>query len=137
MVCKTDLQSVSLWADEWKMVFNVIKCKTMSISRKKLTTDVTYTMKGSVLDNVRTVEDLGITVSDDFNWHLHISNITSKANKFLGLIKRVCKDLQDSDTRKTLYCSLVLPKLECCSQLWPPIKNCSSRTYNGVQQSLF
>ena len=94
----------------------------MSISRKKLTTDVTYTMKGSVLDNVRTVEDLGITVSDDFNWRLHISNITSKANKVLGLIKRVCKDLKDSDTRKTLYCSLVLPQLEYCSQLWSPIQ---------------
>ena len=89
-------------ADEWKMVFNVDKCKTMSISRKKLTADVTYTMKGTVLDNVRTVKDLGITVSDDLNWRLHISNITSKANKVLGLIKRVCKDLKDPDARKTL-----------------------------------
>jgi hypothetical protein len=42
---QADLQRVSLWADEWKMVFNVDKCKTMSISRKKLTVDVTYTMK--------------------------------------------------------------------------------------------
>ena len=59
-------------------------------------------MKGTVLDNVRTVKDLGITVSDYLNWRLHISNITSKANKVLGLIKRVCKDLKDPDTRKTL-----------------------------------
>jgi hypothetical protein len=41
---QADLQRVSLWADEWKMVFNVDKCKTLSISRKKLTADVTYTM---------------------------------------------------------------------------------------------
>jgi hypothetical protein len=99
---QADLQRVSLWADEWKMVFNVDKCKTLSISRKKLTADVTYTMKGTVLDNVKTVKDLGITVSDDLNWRLHISNITSKANKVLGLIKRVCKDLKDPDSRKTL-----------------------------------
>jgi hypothetical protein len=59
-------------------------------------------MKGTVLDNVKTVKDLGITVSDDLNWRLHISNITSKANKVLGLIKRVCKDLKDPDSRKTL-----------------------------------
>ncbi len=74
------------------------------------------------MDNVRTVEDLGITVSDDLNWRLHIYNITSKANKVLGLIKRVCKDLKDPDTRKTLSCSLVLPQLEYCSQLWSPIQ---------------
>jgi hypothetical protein len=115
---QADLQRVSLWADEWKMVFNVDKCKTMSISRKKLTVDVTYTMKEqSWTMSLRTVKDLGITVSDDLNWRLHISNITSKANKVLGLIKRVCKDLKDPDTRKTLYCSLVLPQLEHCSQL--------------------
>ena len=65
------------------------------------------------MDNVRTVEDLGITVSDDLNWRLHIYNI--------GLIKRVCKDLKDPDTRKTLSCSLVLPQLEYCSQLRSPI----------------
>ena len=74
------------------------------------------------MDNVTTVEDLGITVSDDLNWRLHISNITPKANKVLGLIKRVRKDLKDPDTRKTLYCSLVLPQLEYCSQLRSPIQ---------------
>jgi hypothetical protein len=99
-------------------------------------------MKGTVLDNVRMVKDLGITVCDYLNWRLHISNITSKANKVLGLIKCVCKDLKDPDTREdfTLYCSLVLPQLEHCSQLWSPMqvnqKLCSSKTYNGVQLSL-
>ncbi len=67
-------------------------------------------------------EDLGITVSDDLNWRLQISNITSKANKVQGLIKRVCKDLKDPDTTKTLYCSMVLPQLEYCSQLRSPIQ---------------
>ena len=93
-------------------------------------------MKGSVLDNVRTVEDLGITVSDDFNWRLHISNITSKANKVLGLIKRVCKDLKDPDTRKTLYYSLVLPHIEYCSQLWSPIQVNQKLLLENVQRRL-
>jgi hypothetical protein len=135
---QVDLQDASIWADKWKMVFNLDKCKTMSISRKKLTadatTDVTYTMKGSALDYVRTIEDLGIIVSNDLNWHLHISNITSKANKVLGLIKRVCKDLKDPDTRKILYCSLVLPQLEYCSQLWSPIQVNQKLLLENVQR---
>jgi hypothetical protein len=49
-------------------------------------------MKGTVLDNVRTVKDLGITVSDYLNWRWHISNITSKANKVLG---KLMKDVSE------------------------------------------
>ena len=66
-------------------------------------------MKGTVLDNVRTVKDLGITVSDYLNWRLHISNITSKANKVLGLIKRVCKDLKDPIEGRLYFILLIDP----------------------------
>ena len=45
MVCKLIYNVFLFGLNEWKMVFNVDKCKTMSISRKKLTVDVTYTMK--------------------------------------------------------------------------------------------
>lgn len=38
------------------------------------------------------------------------------------MIKRICKDLKDVNTRKTLYCSLVLPQLGYCSQLWSPFQ---------------
>ena len=96
-------------------------------------------MKGTVLDNVRTVTDLGIT--DYLNWRLHISNNTSKANKVLGLIKRACKDLKDPDTRKTLLYAVhwSYHSLRIARSCGPPIQvnqNCSSKTYKGVQLSL-
>ena len=33
---------------------------------------------------------------------------------------RQCRDFQDVDTRKLLYCSIVRPKLEYASELWSP-----------------
>ena len=38
----------------------------------------------------------------------------------LGLIKRTCKDLKDTATLKTLFCSLVRSNLEYCSVVWSP-----------------
>ena len=46
--------------------------------------------------------------------------ITPKANRMLGLIKRTCKDLKDTATLKTWYCSLVRSNLEYCSVVWSP-----------------
>ena len=53
------------------------------------------------------------------NWNQHISNITTKAHRLLDLIKRICRDLNDVDTR-TLYFSLVSSQPEYSSQLWSP-----------------
>ena len=42
------------------------------------------------------------------------------ADKTLGLVKSVCKELPDLKVRKLLNCALVRPKLEYASSLWSP-----------------
>jgi hypothetical protein len=97
-------------------------------------------MKGTVLDNVRTVtEPWDHCFYDYLNWRLQISNNTSKANKVLGLIKRACKDLKDPDTRSRYTVHWSYHSLSIARNCGPPIQvnqNCSSKTYNGVQLSL-
>ena len=117
---QADLHHVFLWSVKWKMLFNIDKCRTMSTSCKKSMDDAIYYMGGTAFKNVRLVKDLRITICNNLNWCQSISNITSKANRLLRQIKQTCKDLKDADTRRTLYCSLVLPQLEFSSQLWSP-----------------
>jgi len=64
--------------------------------------------------------DLGLLTSDVLSWNFHIANITAKANSILGLIKSTCRDVNDVTTLKTLYCSLVRPRVENASQVWNP-----------------
>ena len=78
-----------------------------------------YTIDNQSLDCVPFIMDLGVTVSNDLSWSRHIS-IVAKANKTLGLVKRVCKELPDLKVRKLLYCALVRPQLEYASSLWSP-----------------
>ena len=104
------------------MSFNVSKCKVMHISRKKYRENIDrlYHLGGQPLECVPHTIDLGITVTNNLSWARHIESMSAKANKTLGLLKRVCKDLTDSSTRKLLYCSLVRSQLEYGSNLWSP-----------------
>ena len=77
-------------------------------------------MNDTVLEEVKEFKDLGILTDCSLSWNSHTDMITAKANRMLGLIKRTCKDLKDTATLKTLFCSLVTSNLECCSVVWSP-----------------
>ena len=60
---------------------------------------------------------LGITLDTKLTWANHITDITSKSSKVLGLIKLCpCKP----DVKETAYNMLVPPKLEYASPIWNP-----------------
>ena len=115
------LVSIKYLQQDLDMTFNVSKCKCLHISKKKIPSYIQpYELGGKLLECVPHTKDLGITVSCDLQWTRHIEEITSKANKSLGLIKRVCRDVNDVKIRKLLYCLIVRPRLEYCSCLWSP-----------------
>ena len=117
----SDADILHSWGLDWGMAFNKSKCKVINISRKKTSIrEAAYSMDNQSLDCVPFITDLGVTLSSDLSWSRHIESILSKANKTLGLVKRVCKDLPDLKVRKLLHCALVRPKLEYASCLWSP-----------------
>jgi hypothetical protein len=97
----------------------------MHISRKRAPARTQYSINENILEQVSTFKDLGVLISNNLSWSKHIESIVSKANKTLGLIKRICKEVKNTNTRRILYCALVRPKLECASSVWSPytIKN--------------
>ena len=58
----------------------------------------------------------------------------SKANSILGLIKRTCRDVNDVTTLKTLYCSLVRPRVEYSSQVWNPYTKGNISRIESIQR---
>ena len=102
------------------MTFNDTKCKTLHFREKFPTDQSQYHLGGQPLECVSVIKDLGVSVSCDLKWGRHIAEIVSKSNKILGLIKRVCRDMNDTQTRKVLYCTLIRPQLEYCCSLWLP-----------------
>ena len=87
----------------------------MGITKKK-SPHYDYRIVGTKLDSVSIYRDLGLLTSNVFSWNDYIANNTSKANSILGLIKRMCRDVNNITTLKTPYCCFVRLKLEYASQ---------------------
>ena len=89
------------------------------------------------LERISVIKDLGLSVSCDLQWGRHIAEIVSKSNKILCLIKRVCRDMNDTQTRKVLYCTLIRPRLEYCCSLWSPHTAKDRFLIENVQRQYF
>ena len=100
-----DLTQLSIWSDTWEVCLSIPKCKALNISRKKTPTKREYHLNGSPLATVSEIKGLGITVTNTHLWSQHIKLISSKANRTLGLIRRVCRYINDPDIKKLLYYS--------------------------------
>ena len=71
------------------MRFKRVKCNTMQITRKRIKkTNTSYSLEGTVLNNVDNIKYLGVTIANDLKWSTHVSNICAKANKTLGFLSR-------------------------------------------------
>ena len=53
------------------------------------------------------------------NWDTHINNITSKANKIIGFLRRNLP-IQNTETKTLAYKSMVRSNLEYCTSVWSP-----------------
>ena len=73
---------------------------------------------------------LGVTIDRDLNWKLHTSNIRKKAFAAIACIRRVSHHLP-LNTRKMLYCSLVLPYVDYCSTIW---HTCTQAVSNDIER---
>ena len=64
-------------------------------------------------------KDLGITMTDDAKFDVHISNIIKKAKQKIGWFCRSFRNREIEFMRK-MYVSYIRPQLEYCSVLWGP-----------------
>jgi len=111
-----DLSSMSCWSVNNHLHFSIAKFVFMCYHCKFQSE---HFIDETVIPCSSNCKDLGIMFSDDLSWKLHYQNITSKAYKTLGLIRRIFKD-NCLETRKHLYISMVRSKLLYCSCLWKP-----------------
>ena len=78
--------------------------------------------------------DLGITLTSNLCWNAHISQIVSKANKTLSLLRRTCYILTVCDVRRALYLSLVKSQLCYATEIWSPAQYFNKVKLERVQR---
>ena len=80
-------------------------------------------INGNVIDRVDSTKFLGIILSSNLSWHGHISYISNKISRNIGLINKL-KHIFTFNIIKTLYHSLVFPYLIYGISIWGNSPKC-------------
>ena len=100
------LPNLEACESDWKMEFNIPNCNVLRITRKQNPYIYEYTFKGQTSDSVHSVKYLGAYLSDDLRWNENVKNVSNKANKTIGFLKRNLRHCPPR-TKETAYCSCV------------------------------
>ena len=130
---QSDLVALDGWAAMWGMRFNAKKCYIMRISRKRSPSSFIYTLSNHPLEQVSQNPYLGVLLSENLKWAPHIDQLTKKANKTLGFLRRNLH-MCSGKIKATAYKSLVQPLLEYSSTIWDPYLKGDITNIEAVQR---
>ena len=94
----------------------------MLVSRKRtssLPPPILY-VSGTPLQRVTSVRYLGVELTQDLSWSLHVSHLCAKARQLIGLLYRRFYKHANTATLLQLYKSFIRPHLEYCAIVWDP-----------------
>ena len=124
-----DIDLLGSWARKWGMRFQPVKCNMMQLTNKRTNKiEASYTLEGTVLENVDSIKYLGVTITND----LKCNNICTKANRTLGFLRRNLFSCPQ-DVKEAAYKGLVRPVLEYGSSVWDPHTKCLQEELEKVQ----
>ena len=114
-----DIDQLGCWARKWCIRFQPVKCNMKQIRKQIKKIHASYTLEGTVLENVENTKYFGITITNDLRWNTHVSNVCTKANRTLGFLRRnlyACPQ----EVKEATYKGLVRPVLEYSGSVWDP-----------------
>lgn len=130
---QSDLNNLVDWCHKNHLNLNISKCKTMRFYTSKNPIIHAYSIGDRELESVSSMLDLGVTFDRKLSYNLHIDNITLKAFRMLGFVKRNTKHIHDTRAILCLYNALVRSILEYCSVIWSPYYNINISRVERVQ----
>ena len=134
---QADLQLVYSWSEKVNMTFNSDKFECMRYWADPAKAPIFQYLgpDGEPIAVKTDLRDLGIRLSSDLSFSIHIENTVASASKLVGWGLRTFRG-RGRLVMLTLLKSLVQPKLDYCSQLWSPGDQTSINKIEDVQRHL-
>jgi len=130
-VLQNNVTSLGKWAEEWGMTFNASKCVHIKVGNDIPT--FTLFLNGTEIPKSSSLKYLGITIQSNMKFDQHILNITKKANKNLGMLRR-CLQGAPETTCLLAFNTIVRPILEYASPVWSPFTIGLVRNVDMIQR---
>ena len=130
-----DIDNLLIWSENNKISFHPDKCKLLRCTLKRNQVPLTYNLGSSEIVLCQSETDLGVTTTNKLSSTEHQIKLLSKSSQRLGLVKRTCAGVVQSQLkRKTLFVSLVRSLYEHCSQVWRPLSETSIDKFEKMQK---
>ena len=120
---QNDLNIISEWISSHFLSINTNKSKYMIITRKSsqfVFSLPPVTLNSTPIELVSSFKYLGVIISSNLSWSLHIQSVSSKVRKLTGMIYRNFYKSSSPQILLKLYNALVLPHFNYCSSVWSP-----------------
>ena len=131
-VLQQDLDSIYSWAKDVNMEFNSEKFECLRYWPGGQKPDLTYTSPdGKIIEERPHLRDLGVEMSSDLTFRVHIEKTVTAANRLVGWALRSFRR-RSKLVMLTIWKSLIQSKLDYTSQLWSP----SDQTSIGKLESV-
>jgi hypothetical protein len=105
------------WCNTWQLKINTSKCGVLHLGANNL--NRTYYVNGQSLQNLSSVNDLGIQIDQGLTFKHHIDDVVNKARARCAVFLRNYIS-RDAGLMKTFFTSFVRPILETNSIIWSP-----------------
>ncbi len=140
-ILQEDIDYLVDWAIQNKMRFHPSKCKVLSVSMFRPPyidslpfIQYFYSLGSSLLDYTSSEKDLGILMNSTLNFNDQANSLYNKANQKLGMLKRTCHFVNDSNKRRALYLTLVRSLFEHCPMVWRPASKTTVEKLESLQK---
>ena len=130
-ILQSDIDKISRWAQKWLVMFNPSKSESLVISRKRNKPNhPNFLMSNIEIPSVSSHKHLGIFLSKDGFWDIHINTSVEKAWRRVGIMRHLKVQL-DRQSLQNIYFSFVRPLLEYGSSvIMTVLLSVSYITYN-------
>ena len=88
VIPQNDLDTISSWAEKWLMELNINERSVLLITLKHISSFHDSNIHSTTSMMVTNHDYLGVTKSSDLNRIRHVTKISNKASRILGLLKR-------------------------------------------------
>ena len=116
-----DLDEIYKWSSKNNMEFNSSKFECLRYGQERFPTVKQLNDQGEPIEVKNHVKDLGVYMSDDCSFGFHIRNAAVESRNLSNWVLRVFQTREETPM-KTLFTSLIRPKVEYGCQIWSPTK---------------
>ena len=113
----SDLEKKSQVGQTLGICLSILTNISLSLHRDCLANPRIYFLNNH-LEEVQSLKLLGLTINHDPSWVNHISKLTSKASRRLGILRRTKSSLGTPELLST-YKAFIHSLMEYCSPFWP------------------